>query len=217
MQIAQRTITRFQSFLKSYGPTNIKKLLWDHEFSGEKWNFIDNTEGDCVYPHLEKYARGGNILDLGCGPGNTANELASGAYKTYVGVDISEAALWKAVRRSKENSREDRNQFVQGDFLSYVPSSRVDVILFRESLYHVPPGRVKQVLEHYAQYLNEQGVFIVRMGTEDSEGNVKRRPHMMLEIIEENFPVVERAHYRDSGITVIVFRGRTTSSKSATL
>ena len=87
----------------SYGPSGIKKRLWDKEFSSTKWNFIDNTMGDCVYPFLEKYANNGNILDLGCGPGNTANELAASAYKTYIGVDISEAALEKATKRTQEN------------------------------------------------------------------------------------------------------------------
>jgi len=81
--------------LKSYGPSTLKKRLWDAEFEGGKWNFIDDTRGDCVYGYLEKYGRQGSILDLGCGQGNTANELVDSAYRTYVGVDISEAALEK--------------------------------------------------------------------------------------------------------------------------
>ena len=92
MYIVQRALTFARGFLLSYGPTKIKKALWDKEFSGDKWNFIDDTASDCVYAHLEKHARGGDILDLGCGPGNTANELAENAYTTYLGVDISESA-----------------------------------------------------------------------------------------------------------------------------
>ena len=99
MYIVDRTLTFARGFIASYGPSGIKKRLWDKEFSGTKWDFIDNTVGDCVYPYLEKYARNGNILDLGCGPGNTANELAASVYQSYIGVDISEAALAKAVKR----------------------------------------------------------------------------------------------------------------------
>ena len=73
----------------------------------------------------KKYAQNGNILDLGCGPGNTANELASDVYRSYVGVDISEAALAKAVRRSKENGRQGKNSFVVSDFLAYKPCARL--------------------------------------------------------------------------------------------
>ena len=103
MYIARRALTFVQGFLASYAPSSIKKRLWDRDFSGGKWDFIDNTVGDCVYPHLEKYAKGGDILDLGCGPGNTANELASDAYRSYIGVDISEAAL-------AEGSEADRGE-----------------------------------------------------------------------------------------------------------
>src|SRR5580658_7591782 len=76
MYIIDRTLRFTRGFLLSYGPTPIKKFFWDQEFSSGKWNFIDDTSGDCVYSHLERFAKDGSILDLGCGPGNTANELA---------------------------------------------------------------------------------------------------------------------------------------------
>ena len=164
--------------LKSYGPSGLKKILWDKEFSGTKWDFIDNTLGDCVYPNLEKYAKNGSILDLGCGPGNTANELAATAYESYIGVDISEAALEKARKRTIESGRANKNVFVQGDFIRHEPNKKFDVILFRESMYHVPMTKIKDTLDHYTKYLKGDGVFIVRMGTSDSEsgGKDKHRP-----------------------------------------
>ena len=134
MYIIQRSHQFLEGLLKSYAPANIKRLLWNKEFSGGKWDFIDNTAGDCVYSHLEKYAQNGSILDLGCGPGNTANELEATSYRTYLGVDISEACLAKAIKRTKENGRADRNSFAQSDFINYVPTQQFDVILFRESM-----------------------------------------------------------------------------------
>src|SRR5271154_5274349 len=119
MNIAKRSGAFISSVLKIYGPSNLKMFLWDKEFSGDKWDFMDDTSGDCVYPYLEKYACNGNILDLGCGPGNTANELVSNVYQSYIGVDISEAALAKAVKRSQENGRADKNSFARADFLGY--------------------------------------------------------------------------------------------------
>jgi len=196
-----------RGLFKSYGPSNIKRLLWDQEFSGSKWNFIDHTAGDCVYPHLEKYVKNGSILDLGCGPGNTANELAADAYGTYVGVDISEVALGKAARRTEESRRADKNRFVRADFLSYVPTQQFDVILFRESMYHVPLGKVKAILERYSKYLRDDGVFIVRMATSDAKsGKSKHRPNAMVGVMENEFDVVEKRQYDESGSTVIVFR-----------
>ena len=206
MYIARRALTFMQSLLKSYGPTKIKEVLWDKEFSGDKWNFIDNTLGDCVYPHLEKWAANGRILDLGCGPGNTANEVAANSYQTYVGMDISEAALVKARKRTVESGRANKNSFAQGDFLSYVPPQRFDVILFRESMYHVPLGKVKAILDRFSNYLSDRGVFIVRMAVADDNGNSKYRPTAMVEIMETEFDVLEKAQYGEDAATVIVFR-----------
>jgi SAM-dependent methyltransferase len=198
---------KVNGFLKSYGPSKIKSILWDKEYSTDKWTFADDTAGDCLYSHLEKYAANGSILDLGCGSGNTANEVSSAAYRSYVGVDISETALRKATKRSRANGRGDKNRFVQGDFLSYVPTQRFDVILFRESMYHVPVGRVRAVLDRYARYLADSGVFIVRLNTTDGVvGTAKWRPTAMVGIIEQGFNVVEKGQYGGhSGPTVLVF------------
>jgi len=209
MYIAQRALSFMQGFLKSYGPSHIKKVLWDREFSGTKWDFIDDTAGDCVYQFLEKYARNGSILDLGCGPGNTANELAENAYQSYVGVDISQAALDKATKRTKKNGREGKNTFARSDFLGFMPSHKFDVILFRESMYHVPFGQVKLMLDRYSTYLKDDAVFIVRMYKSDSKtGVVKNRVKAKMELIEREFEVLEKSEFGESKATVIVFRPR---------
>jgi len=204
MYIVDRTLRFTRGFLLSYGPTPVKKFFWDREFSNGKWNFIDNTAGDCVYSHLERFAANKSILDLGCGPGNTANELAP-VYRKYVGVDISDEALAKAKRRSEQNGRANRNSFDQGDFLSYVPPQKFDVILFREAMYHVPLGKVKEILDRFSKYLAPNGVFIVRMYIVEM-GKTKYRPSAMMSIMEKEFDVVDKAHYEESGATVLVFR-----------
>lgn len=210
MYIVRRTLTFVRGFILSYGPTRLKKRFWDREFSGTKWDFIDHTEGDCVYPFLEKYAHGGDILDLGCGPGNTANELSETAYRSYIGVDISEAALEKAVRRTKENGRAEKNSFVVSDFLGYHPTEKFDVILFRESLYHVPYGQVKPILDKYVKSLKDEGVFVVRLYAGDARpGVVKPRVVRKLDLIKREFDVVESRQFDTPALpNVLVFRPR---------
>jgi 2-polyprenyl-3-methyl-5-hydroxy-6-metoxy-1,4-benzoquinol methylase len=206
MQMAQRTITVMRGLLKRYGSSKIKMALWDQEFSGTHWDFIDDTAGDCVYAHLEKHLNKGSILDLGCGPGNTANELAASAYTSYVGVDISEAALAKARKRTEENGRSAKNSFACSDFLSYRPSQQFDVILFRESMCHVPLGKVKPILDHFSKHLKDEGAFVVRMSISDGKGGNKQRLQAMVDIIETGFNVLEKSQYGESGPEVIVFR-----------
>jgi SAM-dependent methyltransferase len=207
MSLAERSVTIARGILKRYGSAKTKKRLWDQEFSGSHWDFIDNTAGDCVYPYLEKYAKNGAILDLGCGPGNTANELANSAYQTYLGVDISEAALVKARRRTEECGRAAKNYFVQGDFINYEPRQTFDLILFRESMYHVPLSKVKPMLERYSSFLKKDGVFVVRMVTLSGRGErPKRRLTAMVEIIKSECEVLEHNEHGEFRATVIVFR-----------
>lgn len=210
MNFIERSLTFARGALLSYGPRVLKRHVWDKEYRENKWHFADNTRGDCVYAFLERYARGGRILDLGCGSGNTANEMADSAYSCYTGVDISEEALAKARKRSKENSRENKNRFACSDFLAYEPADQFDVILFRESMYHVPLSKVTVLLDKYAKYLTEEGVFIVRLFAGSREtSKSKYRPTAMLRIIAENFDVVEKRQYAEPGSpAVIVFRPR---------
>jgi SAM-dependent methyltransferase len=203
MNIARNVVGLVRSALKSYGPSSVKRLLWDQEFASGKWHFIDDTRGDCVYPFLEKYARRGSILDLGCGPGNTANELPIDVYGSYTGVDISEDALVKARRRSEQCGRSDRNLFAQGDFLSYVPTQHFDVILFRESMYHVPIAKIRPMLDRYSHFLRDGGVFDVKMSV---TGGKLGRPMAMANVMLTEFDVVENYQSGDAGPVVMVFR-----------
>jgi SAM-dependent methyltransferase len=198
--------TYVRGFLKRNGPAKLKMRLWDEEFSGDHWDFLDDTTNDCVYPHLQRHLKQGSILDLGCGPGNTANELAGDAYQTYIGIDISEAALAKARKRTIESGRIGKNFFVCSDFLSYQPTQKFDVILFRESMYHIPSRKVKTILSRFANYLTSDGVFIARINITDGRGNDKPRLAATFRVIESGSEIVEKCQYGASGPTVIVFR-----------
>ena len=208
MYIVDRSLQFVRGALLSYGPRSLRQRVWDAEYRSEKWKFAYNTMGDCVYKHLEKFARKGSILDLGCGSGNTSTEMADSCYQRYVGVDIAEAALEKARRRSAEAGRQNKNTFACSDFLAYQPQGKFDVILFRESMYHIPMNKIKTVLDYYAPYLKDDGVFIVRLFTGNRQtGEEKHRPTAMMGLIENECDVIENARYNTAGSPqVIVFR-----------
>lgn len=208
MKIIQRAVRFLKGAILSYGPRQAKQHLWDRGYRSDVWPLVDDTTGDCVYGHLEKFANAGRILDLGCGNGNTGAELAAFAYTEYVGVDISEAALEKARQYSAARGRADRNHFFCSDLLSFVPSGTFDVILFRESIYHIPMSRIVPVFRHYAPYLKENGVFMVRMFTADiNTGQEKQRPIKMLKILHAGFQVLEETRHEEcDGALVLVLR-----------
>jgi 2-polyprenyl-3-methyl-5-hydroxy-6-metoxy-1,4-benzoquinol methylase len=208
MGIVGRSKRFVTGFVLSYGPEAVKRRIWNKEYSENKWAFADSTVGDCVYEHLERFAKNGTILDLGCGSGNTSTEMANSAYQKYIGVDISEAALEKARARSRQCGRQEKNSFACSDFFSFQTDETFDVVLFRESMYHVPLGKVKAILDRYSVFLKKDGVFIIRLFAGNREtSKSKYRPMAMLRIIEKECEVVEKRQYPLPGMpTVIVCR-----------
>ncbi len=70
-----------------------------------------------------------------------------------------------ARRRTEQAGRTEKNSFALGDFLYYLAPQRYDVILFRESMYLVPLGKVKETLDRYSKHLKDSGVLVVRICT----------------------------------------------------
>ena len=186
---------------QSWGTAEIKRRLWNKEFQEGRWDFIDHTQGDVVYDVVGKYCRKGRILDLGCGSGNTGCELDVDLYSTYVGVDISDIALEKAVARSRRAGRQNRNRYVRGDIVDYVPEGKFDVILFRESIYYVQGFRIAPLLIRYAESLAPEGVIIVRC--HDDKVALE-----FLEMLRSDFRIVESSGSDADGPFVVVFRPR---------
>jgi 2-polyprenyl-3-methyl-5-hydroxy-6-metoxy-1,4-benzoquinol methylase len=207
LKLINRSLQFARGFLLSYGPRSVKREFWEREYHENKWHFAEDSAADCVYPHLAKHAKNGSILDLGCGSGNTANELADSTYTSYLGVDISEEALAKAVKRTAANGRSHKNRFVRSDFLDFETNEKFDVVLFRESMYHVPLERIKSLLDTLSAHLKPGGVFIVRMYIM-RDGVIKFRPKKMIDIIASNYPVFEKNQYGNAGAVVVVFGPR---------
>ena len=184
--------------LKRWGSTSTKKTIWDEEFAIGQWDYIDHTRDDVIYLFLDKYSNNGSILDLGCGSGNTGNEIDVSKYESYTGVDISENAIQRALIRSKNNHRQDKNEYVCDDISLYVPSKRYDIILFRESIFYLPKTKIKDVLKGYSYYLKEKGVFIVRMCD-------RKKYESIIRLIEKYYHVLERSPADDANI-ILVFK-----------
>ena len=200
MYLAQKVRNKLRALVQCYGTENLKSHLWNSEFSRGRWDCLEATPSDCVYPYIEKYANNGSILDLGCGSGSTGNELAENSYQDYTGVDISDVAVSKARKRTEDNGRAAKSRFFQSDVFSYVPSQQFDVILFRDSIYYIPRIKIKSMLDRYSKYLKHDGVFVVRMW----DGNHKHKP--IADTIESTFEIVDKHISTQPNAVVIVFR-----------
>ena len=76
MPLPLKIKNKLRGLTQRWGTSDMIQTLWDKEYASGKWDHCDSTPGDPVYGFVEKYCRNGSILDLGCGAGNTGNELA---------------------------------------------------------------------------------------------------------------------------------------------
>jgi len=186
-----------RAIVKRWGIVASKKRAWDTEFANGQWDYLEHTEGDLIYACVEKYSERGNILDLGCGSGNTANELDYESFESYIGTDLSKVAIRKAELSTRENQREAKVKYICCDIESFVPSTAFNVILFRESIYYIQVSKIKAVLDRYAGFLKPNGVFVVRM-------HDRKKYRSIVELIIQHYQVIEN-HLKESEI-VIIFR-----------
>jgi SAM-dependent methyltransferase len=73
-------------------------------------------------PHL-------TVLDIGCGSGRLAQMLTPLGPTRYVGLDLSRVALQRAQALGLGGC-----EFFRGDFETWFPAERFDVVIFNESL-----------------------------------------------------------------------------------
>lgn len=151
---------------KQRGTSGMKSRVWNQEYASGRWSHCNHTPGAEVYRCIEAHARGGRILDLGCGAGNTGNEISPQCYCEYIGVDISDVAVANADERSVRSGRGESNRYLVADIETFVPEGTFNVILFRESIYYVPPEKLAGTLERYRQHLiPSEGVFVAELST----------------------------------------------------
>jgi SAM-dependent methyltransferase len=113
---------------------------------------------------LERISPTANVLDLGCGNGELARELARRQHEgRYVGLDFSAELLAKA---SDEVSPALEAVFYQKDltipgWAEALPASPFDVIMAFAVLHHLPGDSIRlDVLHAVRRILDPQGVFI---------------------------------------------------------
>jgi hypothetical protein len=108
-------------------------------------------------------------------------------------------AIGKAAKRASRNNRTGKNRWLRSEITSFLPSKQYDVIMFRESIYYLSMKEIDRTLAKLKGFLNEGGVFIVRMYDRERCANI-------VSFVKRHYRVVEEYLAADSKTTVIVFR-----------
>ena len=126
------------------GPVG-RRIAFDQYYRTGQWDYLDKNHSEEMVRLVEKYARGGRILDMGCGTGILASRLADDSYEYYRGIDASSEAIDRARKRASK-----KIGFEVGDIQNYRCDESFDVIVFEDSLYYVPFFR-RRLLKRYAR------------------------------------------------------------------
>jgi SAM-dependent methyltransferase len=107
--------------------------VFDRDYAAGRWDLLFTVEetprNRAVADLIAGVAPHPTVLDIGCGSGRLAQLLASAGPARYVGLDLSSAALQRAQALGLGGC-----EFVHGDFETWLPTGRYDVVVFNESI-----------------------------------------------------------------------------------
>lgn len=130
-------------------------LYKDKNYSGET---------EYIYSLINQFCpQTKNILELGCGTGIHAKQLAEKGY--YVeGIDLSETMLSRAIERQSESTAavSQRLSFLEGDIRTYESALRFDTIisLFHVMSYMTTNEDLNQTFKTVKKHLRSGGIFV---------------------------------------------------------
>jgi len=133
---------------------------WEHQYVSGRWEYLNELKELARYSliigYLNFFKPSGAILDVGCGEGLLFERMCSCSYTQYVGIDISETAINKAIKKKNEKS-----SFLKTGLENYSTNIMFDVIIFNEVLYYLEDPM--RILKHYKTFLKDDGIFIISM------------------------------------------------------
>ena len=140
---------------------------YERYYSPEEWEKtyrdgyrLDGTEQDGRYGALlaviNRYDRGGPILDAGCGDGILERRYRELSGTRMVGIDFSERAIEQAQARRLPDC-----EFHCADYRRFMSEEKFTAVVFNESLYYVED--FLGAVDALGRYLSAGGVTIISM------------------------------------------------------
>ena len=125
----------------------VSKQQWDDEYTSGRWDFLSSADEQtrlaCIAAFIASYTPG-EVLDLGCGPGDLLTWVKPDSVTRYTGVDVSEVALARIADQAFPVDR------VVESLTDYTPPARdIATVVASEVLYFVddPALHLKRIVD----------------------------------------------------------------------
>jgi protein-L-isoaspartate O-methyltransferase len=174
------------------GWEELRSRSFDEKFRNGDWKFSDDGSGR-LEALVTEYARGGDVLIMGCGGAAILKELKLDAFSSILGIDISNEAIRLANRHAASNV-----SFQQADMVGFRSAKQFDLILFSESLNYVPFFKRRAFLKRLCDNLKPAGCILVTIAQ-------AKRYASILAMIRKDFKVIQDRKISGSERHLIVF------------
>lgn len=118
----------------------------------------------CVAEFAQSIARGGQVLDIGCGGGDPIDRYLSGQGLQVTGIDRSASMIEKARALCLPGAR-----FIVADVLEFAPESACDAVIAFDSLWHVPHAKQRSLYARLSAWLKPGGGLLFTHGKAGGE------------------------------------------------
>ena len=162
-QIVTRAVPlTVRAVIRPYKRPDLTAADWQKEYQSDAWRYLGSVSELSRYSLIAGYCRhyrpGGGVLEIGCGEGLLATHVTTVGASSYLGIDISAAAIDAA--RAQDWAR---TRFEVGSAETWAAPSneRFDLLVFNESLYYLD-APAEQVARH-SRALGPDGLVVVSM------------------------------------------------------
>jgi 2-polyprenyl-3-methyl-5-hydroxy-6-metoxy-1,4-benzoquinol methylase len=153
---AEKAISR----VGPYVPMKGGQSYLDRQYESGEWEYLRGLGEVSRFSVVAGYCHflkpDGDIIEIGAGDGILHERLDRSKYRSYLGIDISQAAIDRVASQADE-----RNSFMVGDAAVFTPARKFDVVVFNEVMeYFDDPVHA---VNRWCEFLQPGGVFVVSM------------------------------------------------------
>src|SRR5262245_10627299 len=131
-----------------------RRWSWDRQFLSGRYDYIRVKDQEIVH-RVEKWARGGKLVELACGGGGLPGAVKPGTFSEYLGIDISSVAIERARAKKIPNCR-----FEVGDLESWPGEKGASMITIEECIFYLPHAKQERLLNIALECVGDKGVVL---------------------------------------------------------